>query len=83
MATQQVHFRMDEEDKKAVEELYQQMGMTASDAFRLFAKKSLEVRGLPFELYQPNERLQEAIRSDDYVTFDSSEDAWEYLNSDE
>ncbi|CAH0418010.1 type II toxin-antitoxin system RelB/DinJ family antitoxin [Periweissella ghanensis] len=76
----QVHFRMDEQEKAALTNIYNAQGLSINDAFRIFAKKSLEVGGFPFELSNPNARLQAAINSDDYVNFASAEEGLAFLN---
>lgn len=78
--TTQIHFRMDEQEKKELVTIYDGMGLSVNDAFRIFAKKSLEVGGFPFELTNPNQRLQEAMKSDNYVKFDNAKEGLAFLN---
>lgn len=78
--TTQVHFRMDEQEKNALEKVLKSVGLTPAEAFRIFAKKSIEVGGIPFEVSQPNQRLKKAINSQDYVKFDDAEDGLKWLN---
>lgn len=45
-----VNFRMDAEDKKGMEEVCKELGMTMSTAFTIFAKKMRRERRIPFEV---------------------------------
>lgn len=45
-----VNFRMDEEDKKGMEEVCRELGMSMSTAFTIFAKKMRRERRIPFEV---------------------------------
>ena len=46
----QVNFRVDDKLKSDVESLYRGLGLTLSAAFTLFAHQSLLHRGLPFQV---------------------------------
>ena len=50
MAQVLVNFRMDEDDKKGMEEVCKELGMNMSTAFTIFAKKMLRERRIPFEV---------------------------------
>ena len=45
-----VNFRMDAEDKKAMEDVCKELGMSMSTAFNIFAKKMRRERRIPFEV---------------------------------
>ena len=45
-----VNFRMDAEDKKGMEEVCKELGMSMSTAFTIFAKKMKRERRIPFEV---------------------------------
>ena len=45
-----VNFRMDAEDKKGMEEVCRELGMSMSTAFTIFAKKMRRERRIPFEV---------------------------------
>ena len=45
-----VNFRLDEEDKKGMEEVCHELGMSMSTAFTIFAKKMRRERRIPFEV---------------------------------
>lgn len=78
--TSQMHFRMDDKEKKEFGLVLKRIGLTPEEAFRVFAKKSIEVGGLPFEMSQPTPRLNKAIKSRDYVEFDNPKDGLTWLN---
>lgn len=78
--TSQVHFRMSEKEKKDFEIVLSRVGLTPGEAFRIFAKKSIEAGGIPFEVSQPNTRLKKAIRGQDYVEFNDPEEGLDWLN---
>ena len=50
MAQVLVNFRLDEEDKKGMEEVCRDLGMSMSTAFTIFAKKMRRERRIPFEV---------------------------------
>ena len=50
MAQVMVNFRLDEEDKKGMEEVCKDLGMSMSTAFTIFAKKMRRERRIPFEV---------------------------------
>ena len=59
-----VNFRMDEEDKKGMEEVCKELGLSMSTAFTLFAKKMRREKRIPFEigLGHPNRETAAAMR---------------------
>lgn len=50
MAQAMVNFRMDEELKKSMEQICQDMGMSMTTAFTIFAKKVTREKRIPFEV---------------------------------
>jgi len=48
--TEVIHVRTEPEIKAQAESLYKSMGVSLSDAINMFLYKSLDFRGLPFEL---------------------------------
>lgn len=50
MAQVLVNFRLDEEDKKRMEEVCSELGLSMSAAFTIFAKKMSRERRIPFEV---------------------------------
>ena len=45
-----VNFRMEEEDKKGMEEVCKELGMNMSTAFKIFAKKMKREKRIPFDV---------------------------------
>lgn len=78
--TSQVHFRMDDKEKREFEIVLRRVGLTPGEAFRIFAKKSIEAGGIPFEVSQPNPRLKTAIKSQDYIEFNDPQEGLDWLN---
>ena len=63
--TVNVNFRMDAELKKSMEQTCEDMGMTMTAAFTIFAKKVSREKRMPFEIsagsFTPNEDTYAAI----------------------
>lgn len=76
----QVNIRIEQSEKQQLDRIYKSLGMTTAQAIKIFAKKSLEVGGMPFELTSPNERLKKAINSQDYTYFESADEGLVFLN---
>lgn len=70
MAQTMVSIRMDEELKKSMEETCQQLGMSMTTAFTIFAKKMSREKRIPFEVSvdpfysESNLRYLEKVTSD-------------------
>ena len=45
-----VNFRMDSEDKKGMEEVCRELGLSMSTAFNIFAKKMRREKRIPFDV---------------------------------
>ena len=45
-----VNFRLDEEDKKSMEQICNEIGISMSAAFTIFTKKVIREKRIPFEL---------------------------------
>ena len=50
MAQTMVNFRMDTEEKNSFEDVCGQLGLTITTAFKMFAKKVVRERRIPFDL---------------------------------
>ena len=50
MAQVLVNFRLDEEDKKGMEAVCRELGMSMSTAFTIFAKKMRREKRIPFDV---------------------------------
>jgi len=59
-----INVRTEPEIKTQVENLYKSMGVSLSDAINMFLYKSIDFRGLPFELCReiPNDETIAAMR---------------------
>lgn len=70
MAQTMVNFRMDEDLKKEMEQTCQEMGMSITTAFTIFAKKVSREKRIPFEISvdpfysEPNMKHLQRIISD-------------------
>ena len=51
MAQTLINFRIDEETKKQMEEICNDLGMTLTTAFNIFAKKVCREKRIPFDVY--------------------------------
>ncbi len=59
--TQMVHARIDPKVKKSAERIFSELGMTTTEAIRLFLKQVELHRGLPFPVSVPNEETVAAM----------------------
>jgi DNA-damage-inducible protein J len=75
--------RIDPELKRNVEQVFQELGLTTSQAITLFFKQVDLQRGLPFSLKVPNEVTQQALEDArarrNLESFESLEDLFEDL----
>lgn len=55
MATSIVQFRIEEDLKAQATEIYEKLGLDLSTALRIFLKRSVAVRGIPFSMTLDNE----------------------------
>ncbi|AOF48360.1 putative toxin-antitoxin system antitoxin component [Tetragenococcus halophilus subsp. halophilus] len=78
--TNQVHFRMNEEDKEKFRKVMQSIGLEPNEAYRIFVKRSIEVGGIPFEVSVPNSQLEEVTKSQDYIEFENGKEGLDWLN---
>lgn len=84
MASVNVTIRMDEVLKKQADELFNDLGMSMSTAFTLFAKQAVREQGIPFEITKavPNQETIQALNElkdmisdkDTYTRYDSFAD---------
>jgi len=52
-----IQFRADKALKQEVSDIYEQLGMDLPTAFRMFMKRSKQVKGLPFEATLPAQTI--------------------------
>lgn len=88
MAQTNVNIRMDEATKKAFDKFCNEIGLSVSSAFNIFAKTVVREQRIPFELTTetPNSLTIAAMESaekgeDVYGPFDSVDDLMEALNA--
>lgn len=81
--TVKVQARMEPDLKKAAEAVFDQLGISATEAIRIFYKQVELHQGLPFEVKIPNETtlaaLQEAENPERLETFDSVDELFDNL----
>ena len=68
--TTNINIRMDSKLKKEFEEFCQDVGMSMSTAFTLFAKKTVRENQIPFTISReiPNKETLEAIEESEQIT---------------
>ena len=75
--------RIDPELKQGAEEVFQKLGMTATQAITLFYKQVEMERGLPFAVRVPNDEtvaaLEQARTRHDLASFNTLDDLFEDL----
>jgi len=73
-----VHARIEPEIKREAEEVLKELGLSPTDAVRLFYRQICMRRGLPFPVRTPNKTTREALlkseRGEDLDRFDSLEE---------
>ena len=62
-----IQFRADKSLKQDVADIYEQLGMDLPTAFRMFMKKSKQVRGLPFDAVLPEPASREDFKDAFYA----------------
>ena len=60
--TAMIRARVEPELKQAAEKVFAKLGLTATEAIRLFYRQTALRNGLPFELRIPNEETLAAVR---------------------
>lgn len=65
--TTMVHIRVDDEIKAQATETLAAMGLSVSDAVRLFLRRVVADQALPFELKVPNARTRAAMAEADKI----------------
>ena len=76
-----VHARVEPQTKKKAEGVLKKLGMSPTEAIRLFYRQICLREGLPFAVRIPNaltrETLEKSARGRDIETFDSLDDMFE------
>ena len=66
-STTMIHVRIDEKIKKEAAETLENMGLSVSDAVRVFLKRVVADKQLPFELKVPNATTRQAMEEADEI----------------
>lgn len=81
--TQNVSVQIDNSLKSDAEEILSALGLTASEAIKMFFKQIVHVQGLPFNVIIPeqipNETTQNAMKEENLKTFNSPKELFEDL----
>lgn len=85
-ATKMLHIRVDEELSEDANAIYRSLGLSMSEAIRLFLHRSVVTQGVPLELKVPNattlEALEEArqMRLAKKARFSTPDELFDHLN---
>lgn len=77
---EQTHFRVEKKEQDAFKLILANVGLTPNEAYKIFRRKTIESGGIQFEVSQPSTRLKEALKSKDYIEFDSAKEGFDWLN---
>ena len=61
-ATKMLHIRVDDDLRDDAAAIFDSLGLTMSEAVRLFLHRAVVSQGLPLELKVPNERTRAALQ---------------------
>ncbi len=67
MQTSMLHVRVDDKIKKEAAETLESMGLSVSDAVRLFLRRVVADRAIPFEIKAPNAATRAAMAETDEI----------------
>ena len=84
-ATTMMHIRVDEDLKAKAAQTLDELGLSVSDAVRIFLKRVVVEEGLPLTLKVPNDRTRAAIAEADAILnlrFSSVEDLIDAIEED-
>ena len=56
------------------------IGLTPTEAFNMFAKRTAETGSIPFSASAPNSKLQKILKSKSYVKFNNADQGLKWLN---
>ena len=79
MTTRQVSLRIDNDLYNKASTLFNKLGLSVSDATRIFFTKAVNDNGLPFDLkvdYEPNEETKRALMCGEYEEVKDVNDIW-------
>ncbi len=85
MKTAAVHSRIQPEIKERAEEILQRLGLSPTEAIRMFYTQITLRNGLPFDVSIPNEETKKALEDSrngrNLERFDSAEELFESWNA--
>lgn len=77
--TAQINIKIEESLKNDVDIIFNKLGLSTTDAVRIFFKKVQSERGIPFDLkldYEPNEETKKALMNGEYEEVKNIDDLW-------
>ncbi len=79
-------FRLDEKEKQEAFAIFDELGISASEALRLFIRQVTLTRSIPFEVKLPNAETQQVLneikQGKKLHSFENTEELTEWLNAD-
>lgn len=84
--TSMIHIRVDEKMKEQAKKTLEAMGLSMSDAIRIFFRRVIEDEAMPFEIKVPNAQTKAAmiearqLAKKHHKTFDSARSLFDDLN---
>jgi DNA-damage-inducible protein J len=82
--TAQIRARVDPDLKTRAERILQMVGMTPTEAIRLFYRQVVMMKGLPFEVRVPNATtlatMDRTDRGEDLRSFENADDMFDTLD---
>jgi DNA-damage-inducible protein J len=84
--TVMIHTRIEPKLKKQAEKIFAQLGITASEAIRMFYAAVIREKGIPYESRIPNKETRKALDAflkgdrTGYKTYNSVDDLFRDLN---
>jgi len=82
-ATETIRVRVEPELKHEAEKILKELGLSASEAIRMYYQQIRMLRGIPFDIRIPNaitlEAMRDAEKRQNLESFDSHEEAFKAL----
>ena len=66
-STKMLHIRVDDDIKNQANEAFEAMGLSMSEAIRLFLYRVVAEQALPFEMKVPSARTRDAMKEADQI----------------
>ena len=81
MAKVSTNISLDENLKKASQELYSDLGMDLSTAVTIFLKQSLRVQGIPFTVTRENPNAETMAAMNEYYEMKKQKEKYKHYSS--